>query len=300
MPELPEVETVRRGLDDLIIDKVVAQVSFTHAKQFPNDPQAVKNFLIGARVRATGRRGKVLFIHLDNDYSLVIHLKMTGQLVYIDDSARWGGGHPSDSLVQSLPDKSTHVTITFRDGSRLYYNDQRRFGWIKLYSDPEIQSIPLIAGMGPEPLSKLTTAEDVMQRIRRKKNSGIKATLLDQSVIAGIGNIYADESLWAAGIHPERRVFTLKDAELKTLHKEIVQVLRLSLDKGGSTDKNYVNARGQRGSYIDFARVFRREGAPCKRCKNEIIKIRVAGRGTHICAVCQPMSGTKRVRKGRG
>jgi formamidopyrimidine-DNA glycosylase len=141
--------------------------------------------------------------------------------------------------------------------------------------------------LGPEPLEADFTHKAFIQRLQRRKNSGIKAVLLDQTVLAGVGNIYADESLWAAKIHPETKVSAISRSKLILLHKELIAVLRLSIEKGGSSDRNYVNAEGKKGSYISFAKVFRKEGTPCARCGHTIIKTRVAGRGTHLCPHCQ-------------
>ena len=318
MPELPEVETVRRGLAELLPGRVVARtVVFDSPKSFPNAPADVEQFLHGARVMAVRRRAKVLMIDLDTHYSLVVHLKMTGQLVFRQnsrhnarvspkksrgprkvaqdfsaDTARevddFAGGHPNDSLVGELPDRSTRVQIDFTDGSRLFFNDQRKFGWVKLLPTDGVKNLPFMQKVGPEPLDPQTRAEDFIQRIRRRQNSMIKPAFLDQAVIAGVGNIYADEALWAAQIHPQTRVKNISDQQLNTLFNELRQILQLSIDQGGSTDKNYVDAEGRKGNYLTFAHVFRREGQACHRHPDqEVIKLKVAGRGTHICPVCQ-------------
>lgn len=287
MPELPEVETVRRGLDLLIVGKRVQATTHDTPKSFPNSAADVAQFLHGATVLGIRRRAKVLLIDLSSEYSLVIHLKMTGQLVFRGEEV-FGAGHPNDSLIGELPDKSTRLTMTFTDGSRLFFNDQRKFGWVKLYPTLEVPRIDFMKRVGPEPLEDSLTAVLFIERMRRRNGTTIKAALLDQTVIAGIGNIYADEALWGARIHPATRIRDVSDDQLTTLLSEIRYVLTLSIEKGGSTDKNYVNAEGKRGSYIDFARVFRREGLPCPRHPEILIeKSRVAGRGTHTCPVCQ-------------
>lgn len=286
MPELPEVETVRRGLQSLIVSRRVKQVTHDTAKGFPNASADVQAFLIGASITAVRRRAKVLLIDLSTDYTLVIHLKMTGQLVYRGEQV-FGAGHPNESLIGELPDRSTRVTIEFIDGSHLYFNDQRKFGWMRLLPTVEVPNIDFMKKVGPEPLEADFTADEFAARFTRRGKTSIKAALLDQSVIAGVGNIYADESLWGAKIHPKRLVNTITDAEFTQLYTELRTVMNLAIDKGGSTDKNYVNAEGKRGSYMDFARAFRREGQPCPRCGTEIIKFKAAGRGTHICPVCQ-------------
>ena len=318
MPELPEVETVRRGLAELLPGRVVARVAvFDSPKSFPNAPADVEQFLYGARVTAVRRRAKVLMIDLDTQYSLVIHLKMTGQLVFrqwysrassannlgpgdkhaqivtrdtaqIPDASNFAGGHPNDSLIGELPDRSTRVQVDFTDESRLFFNDQRKFGWVKLLPTDEVKNLPFMQKVGPEPLDPQTRAEDFIQRIRRRQNSMIKPAFLDQAVIAGVGTIYADEALWAAQIHPQTRVKNVSDQQLNTLFTELRHILQLSIDQGGSTDKNYVDAEGRKGNYLTFAHVFRREGQACHRHPDqEIIKLKVGGRGTHICPVCQ-------------
>lgn len=318
MPELPEVETVRRGLAELLPGRAVARATvFDSPKSFPNAPADVEQFLYGARVMAVRRRAKVLMIDLDTRYTLVVHLKMTGQLVFRQssrhsarvspkksrglrkvaqdfsaDTAReiddFAGGHPNDSLIGELPDRSTRVQIDFTDESRLFFNDQRKFGWVKLLPTDEVKNLPFMQKVGPEPLDPQTRAEDFIQRIRRRQNSMIKPAFLDQAVIAGVGNIYADEALWAARIHPQTRVKNISDQQLNTLFNELRQILQLSIDQGGSTDRNYVDAEGRKGNYLTFAHVFRREGQACHRHPDqEIIKLKVGGRGTHICPVCQ-------------
>lgn len=211
---------------------------------------------------------------------------MTGQLVFRSESAVFGAGHPSDSLVGKLPDKSTRVIFDLGD-AKLFFNDQRKFGWVRLIPTIEIENIDFFKKLGPEPLEADFKAEDFIRRIKKRPNSSIKPVLLDQSVIAGVGNIYADESLWGAKIHPLTRVKNIKDPELKALFKSLQEVLSLSIQKGGSTDKNYIDAEGKKGSYLQFANVFRRENLPCPRCATTIIKTRVAARGTHICPNCQ-------------
>jgi formamidopyrimidine-DNA glycosylase len=287
MPELPEVETVRRGLQALLPGRVVQRVDHDTAKSFPNAPADVREFLVGSEVVEVTRRAKVLMITLSTDYSLVIHLKMTGQLVFVDDGARFGAGHPNASLIGQLPDKSTRVTLTFTDGSALFFNDQRKFGWMRLMPIVEVPNIDFMKKVGPEPLEDDFTAKAFAERFARRRNTTIKAALLDQSVVAGVGNIYADESLWGAKIHPATLIKNVPPAKFSRLFTELRYVLQLAIDKGGSSDKNYVNAEGKRGSYLSFARVFRREGKPCPRCGTIIEKIRVAGRGTHICPLEQ-------------
>ena len=288
MPELPEVETVKIGLARLLPGRQIKAVDFDWPKSFPNAPGDVQQFIINASVKEVKRRAKVLLIELSTNYTLVIHLKMTGQLVFRAQDEQFGAGHPNESLIGTLPDKSTRATLTFTDDSKLFFNDQRKFGWVRLIPTPEVMNLSFFLKVGPEPLTKEFTWEVMRDRLLRRKNTNIKAALLDQTVLAGVGNIYADESLWGAKIHPSTLVKELKHAQFKALHTELIFVLKLAIEKGGSTDKNYVNAEGKKGSYMSFARVFRREGQACPRDGAIIEKSRVAGRGTHTCPVCQP------------
>lgn len=291
MPELPEVETVRRGLARLIVDRtIVATHNYDSPKNFPNDSASVKHFFLGAKVLSVERRAKVLLIHLSTQYTIVVHLKMTGQLVYVHNAEHWGGGHPNDSLVGTLPDNTTRQHVDFDDGSRLYFNDLRKFGWMKLLPTLEVPNIDFMQRVGPEPLEDSFTSKEFIPRVRRRNGTTIKAAILDQTVLAGVGNIYADESLWLTRVHPASRVRDVSDQQLSELLGHIKDVMNLSIDHGGSTDKNYVDAEGNKGSYLQFANVFRREGKPCPRHTDVLIeKLRVAGRGTHVCPVCQPV-----------
>ena len=278
MPELPEVETVRRGLERLIVGRRITSVEVLKEKSYQ-----VEEPLIGAAFTAARRKAKYLLLDLDNERTMVVHLKMTGQLVVSGDE-HWGGGHPTDSLIGQPPDRSTRVIIDLDDGSRLFFNDQRIFGWIRLCSREEAAA--MVDCLGPEPMD-VDAWPLFRQRVRRRAGSTIKAALLDQQVVSGIGNIYADEACWIAKVNPARRVGDLSSQALKRLLKAAADVMALSIELGGSTDRNYVDAEGNRGSYLKFAQVFRLEGQPCSRCGTVIVKTRVAGRGTHYCPCCQ-------------
>ena len=286
MPELPEVETIKRGLVELIIGKKIKTIAVLDS---PKSLRASKNdldaFVINHKIFNINRRGKALIIALDSDYVFLVHLRMTGQLVYREKDFNFGAGHPNDSLIGNLPDKTTRIIIEFTDDSKLFFNDQRKFGYFKLMSKDEVENDSFIKKLGPEPLdtNKFIT-EQFIKRIRKRHNSSVKAAILDQSVIAGIGNIYADEALFLAKVHPASKVKDLTDDELALILESAIKVMKLSIELGGSTDKNYIDAKGNRGTYLNFANVFRREGKPCKNHPDVLIeKIRVAGRGTHIC-----------------
>ena len=288
MPELPEVETINVGLRKLIVNKTIKSITTDWFKSLSYDPQYLKSNVLGQSITEVDRRGKLLIIKLSNNYRVLIHLKMTGQLVYKDHKIRFGAGHPNDSLINDLPDKSTRVIIQFSDNSFLYFNDQRKFGWIKIVNPNEFDNFSFLNTLGPEPLLDSFKVSDFKSNILKRPNSEIKAVLLDQKIIAGIGNIYADESLWLAKIHPKSKVNRLSEQKIKDLFNSLQQILILSIAKGGSSDRNYVNAEGKKGNYLEFANVYKRDKQLCPRCKKaNILKIRVASRGTHLCPNCQ-------------
>jgi len=294
MPELPEVETVRRGLAELVVGHRLAGLEVREPKSFVAAGSTEPGrHLVGATITAARRRGKVLLLDLDTDHCLVIHLKMTGQLVHQSDGDHWGAGHPNDSLIGELPDRSTRIILDFDDGATLFFNDQRKFGWIQLLPAAEVGRIPLLAAMGPEPLEGDPWPEFLL-RVRRHQATSIKAALLNQEVLAGVGNIYADEALWSARIHPATPVGRLRDDRLAELLDAARDVMERSLALGGSTARTYVDAQGRPGAYLSFAAVFRREGKPCLRCGETIVKTRVAGRGTHLCPSCQRLPRARR------
>ena len=209
---------------------------------------------------------------------------MTGQLIY-DGKERYAAGHPSENFVANLPNKQTRVLLEFDDGT-LYFNDQRKFGFIKAIKTKDVENDPFIKKLAKEPWAM--TVDEFYDKLQKHKNSCIKATILDQTIIYGLGNIYADESLFAANIHPERRSGSITREETEKLLQAACDVMDKSIESGGSTMATYVKADGTRGDYLDkFAQVFHKEGTPCPRCHTEIIKIRVAGRGTHLCPHCQ-------------
>ena len=291
MPELPEVEVIRSGLSELIAKKTIEKVNVLNAKSFQASTSSIDVFVNNATILSVKRRAKILLIELSSGYSLVIHLKMTGQLLFRDNqnkSKNFAGGHPSDSFLSVLPDNHTRVELIFTDSTTLFFNDMRKFGWIKLLPTTELKEEKFIAKLGPEPLIGNPTPE-YLKRMSRHPKSLVKAALLNQEIVAGIGNIYADEALWGAMIHPKTRVENLSKKQLEDILNAAIEVMSFSINKGGSTDRNYLNAKGEKGSYLTFANVFRKEGKPCPRCGHVIEKIRVAGRGTHICSNCQQL-----------
>ncbi len=300
MPELPEVETIRRGLDKFIIKKRLKSTEILCEKSFIGTP-------VTGQVTKIRRFGKALVIDLGNGYSLMIHLRMTGQLIYdskkistsgpLQIENRYAAGHPSDNFTDQLPNKQTRVILKFDDGT-LYFNDQRKFGFIKVLKTDKVSEDPFIQKLAKEPW--FMTEDEFYQKLQKHPNSLIKATMLDQTIICGLGNIYADEALFAAKIHPALRSGLITKRESKTLLESAKIVMERSIDSGGSTMATYVKADGTKGDYLEkFAQVFRHEGRPCPRCGTKIIKIKVAGRGTHICPHCQQLApgGTSKTSK---
>ncbi len=288
MPELPEVETIRLGLEPRLVGQTIAAVDLLWSKTLSKSE--VLNKIVGQRVVSLERRAKVLIMELSNGQSLLFHLKMTGQMVLVLASGeRYAGGHPSSSMAGDLPDKSTRVVFRFRDGDVLYFNDQRKFGWVKLTPADEVLSDSLVGRLGPEPLSPDFTLAGFKVELRRHPRAPIKSVILDQSTVAGVGNIYADESLHLAKLHPARLAGGLAPAEIKRLYGAIKAILADGVAHGGTSFAHYVNALGGKGDYLAHARVFRRQGQPCPVCGTIIEKIRVAGRGTHICPKCQKL-----------
>jgi formamidopyrimidine-DNA glycosylase len=294
MPELPEVETVRLGLQEFLPGQEIKSIKTDWAKSLPVDESLIESSLKGAKIESVQRRGKLIIMPLSSGYSLLVHLKMTGQLVYRPSKGEgFGGGHPNDSLIDKLPDRSTRVIIELSTGT-LFFNDQRKFGWVKLEKSKGLyENNAFLSKLGPEPLDDNYSFEQFKTAVKRRSKTSIKAAILDQTVLAGVGNIYADESLFAARIHPLTKVEDVSTIKLKRLYQAIRDVMKLSIAHGGSSDRNYVDAKGNRGSYLKFAKVFRKEGSPCPECGGVIKKIRAAGRGTHICPKCQKLPRKK-------
>lgn len=277
MPELPEVETIKRGLLKFILNKKIVQIEVLEKKQFIGNVSS-------AIVVSIRRFGKALVIDLDNGYSLMIHLRMTGQLIW-RGKENFAAGHPSENFVAELPNKQTRVIFKFADGV-LYFNDQRKFGFVKVLKTQDVEKDDFIKKLAKEPWQM--DAKELYDKFQRHKNAPVKAVILDQTIIAGLGNIYADESLYFANVHPETKAGDLSMEQVEKILVGARTVMDASINSGGSTMATYVRADGTRGDYLEkFAKVFRREGQSCERCGAKIVKIKVAGRGTHICPECQ-------------
>ncbi|MDW7651198.1 MAG: bifunctional DNA-formamidopyrimidine glycosylase/DNA-(apurinic or apyrimidinic site) lyase [Bacillota bacterium] len=273
MPELPEVETIRRGLNQVLPGRELADVNirFAGSVKMP-DVQTLCANLPGHRITATGRRGKYLLLYLNDDSALVIHLRMTGRLVFCEGAAEC--------------DKHTHVVFTFRDGSTLAFSDVRKFGTIWWLPQKRLAEIKGLAALGPEPLSADFHFPYLNTEIE-KRTVAIKALLLNQEFLAGLGNIYADEILHRAGIQPARPARTLTKQERQTLFFVIREVLAEAIEWRGTTMSDYRDSDGSLGRFQERLQVYRRHEKECPRCGSIICRSTVAGRGTHYCPACQ-------------
>jgi formamidopyrimidine-DNA glycosylase len=275
MPELPEVETVRRNLDRLLVGATIVDVrfgDFTGSIANPA-PQIFADEVRGRRFTRTGRRGKYLLLQLDSGNVIAIHLRMTGDLHIAGADEPWG--------------KHLHLALRLDDGRELRFADVRKFGRIWLFTPPELED--LNERIGPEPLDPEFTVEQFHERLRTRSRA-IKALLLEQSFLAGVGNIYADEALFAAKIHPLRAASSLTPDEADLLLVAIRTAFQRAIDRGGTTIRNYRNVLGEAGGNQYFLQIYTlAEGDPCPRCGTPISRIVVAQRGTRFCATCQPL-----------
>jgi len=285
MPELPEVETIKNDLARVIIGQEISNLEIGAPKIFQWGGWSKKD-LVGVKIKALWRRGKILVFELSNNLSLVFHLKLTGQLIY-QNKERIAGGHPIPPLNLPVPNKTTHVIFSFATGTKLYFNDLRKFGWIKLLPVDEVKNLPAIREFGPEPFSADFTPKYLEEILKKKKNLPIKQILMDQKLIAGIGNIYAAESLFLAKIRPQRKAGQISVEEVGKLYQSIKKALEVAIAHKGSSSATFVGGTGERGLYLDYANVYNREGQPCKVCKTPIAKEKLAGRGTYFCPSCQ-------------
>lgn len=293
MPELPEVETIRLGLQDKIVGLTIDNIEVRVKKIFQGDPGEI----IGAKIKSLRRRAKILILDLSNGLSLVIHLKLTGQLVYHQNGSKATFGHPIPFAGTQLPAKTTHVIFTFSNGAKLFFNDLRKFGYIKVVKTEEVEKLKVMQEFGPEPFvarqlagfsgQAILTLEKFREIILKKKKP-IKLILLDQTQIAGVGNIYSNEALFLAKIHPEKRGNELSREEADNLYRSLLEVLKEGIKYGGSSENTYINALGEKGQMQEHFRAYARTGKPCpNQCGGEIKRVTLGGRGTFFCPVCQ-------------
>jgi formamidopyrimidine-DNA glycosylase len=299
MPELPEVETVARDLQTKVVGATIvdATVTWDRTVRHPQPPERFVEEIRGATIRRVGRRAKTVLIQLDDGRVMTVALRMTGALLVTEP------GEPQDPYVR--------VAFSLADGRELRYRDVRKFGRIGLWPGGGLRSVgggrgarsrrvaetgrsfrigEVFSGHGPEPLARSFTATRFEERMRGR-SARLKTLLLDQSFIAGVGNIYADEALWRSRLHPLRRADTLGSDELRRLHRAVRQVLRQGIENRGSSVRDYVDASGARGSNAERLAVYRRTDEPCLRCGATITRIVVTQRSTHFCPHCQGDAG---------
>lgn len=274
MPELPEVETLRRGLEALMAGRTITKVRVLVPKMVKgnvSEPMQLAQVLQGSRIKTIGRRGKNLLFTLDSGYHLLLHLKMRGQLLVVP--------------AETAEAKYLAAAFTLDNGQELRFHDMWRWGEMRLLTPQELASHPPLLEMGAEPLEPGWTAQDLSEALARRPKAVIKAALLDQTTLAGVGNIYADEALFRSHVQPTRPAGSLTAREVEALHQAIRTVLNEATHGGGTTSDNYVDAEGAVGRYEP--QVYDRGGKPCTACAQPLTRIKVIGRGTVFCSQCQ-------------
>jgi formamidopyrimidine-DNA glycosylase len=283
VPELPELEALVRDLSPGLVGRTIQRVDIYKPKLFNAAPGLTPEDLFGRRIERIWRRGKFTIWDLSDGLSLIVHLKLAGQMVHLDrDGSELGhGGHPVPMWGTPMPHKSSHVVFCLDDGSVLYLTDIRQFARLHLIPQSEVGKFIKGQRIGVEPLTRRFTAREFGVKLHRR-GIPLKTTIMDQSVIGGVGNIYADESLWRARLHPRRPANSLSDSEITRLHRAIRAVLDYAVREGAAFVPH-----GKAISDRDFPYCHGRAGSPCPRCHTIIQKEWVGGRGTHFCPKCQ-------------
>lgn len=281
MPELPEVEVVRLFLESKLQDKTIKNIEILNPKSFIGDA----NDALGQKLVFFARQGKQLSLHLGNGLLLLFHLKMTGQVIFIDKS-KTVLGHPTKDSQDQLPNKATRVVFTFSDNSHLYFNDQRKFGWIRLFTQDLLVNFQ--SKLGVDIFDPLFTVDYFYQQLH-KTSRPIKLALLDQEKFAGIGNIYANDGLFLARIHPLTPANKITRFEAETLHRYLIKIMKESVLHGGSTakDNGYIKPDGQYGEHQFHFQVYQKTGEPCPVCGGLIERLKLGGRSAFFCPQCQ-------------
>ena len=280
MPELPEVETLRRELEPRLRGRVIRSLSTFPSRVFQLDPAVLEAAVTGQTIHAVSRRAKYLIFELDRWY-WIIHLGMTGQLTVLDE--------PMENNGSSSSGRDAHLALVARlsRGRTLWFRDVRKFGRVMLFSREGDGLGSRLGPLGPEPLGSDYLLEGFLGKLAKRK-ARIKSLLLDQKVVAGVGNIYADEALFEAGVHPARRVRYLRRWEKVRLFETIPQVLERAVLHGGTTLRDYRRSSGMPGTYQTWLKVYGRDGQPCTQCDSIIQKTVISQRGSHFCPYCQP------------
>jgi formamidopyrimidine-DNA glycosylase len=285
MPELPEVETIINDLKKAILRKKIAGVDIADRKVVGSNFKIFQSKFKGNYFIDIERRGKLIIFYIKSGDYLLVHLKMTGQLIYCDKSHCIAGGHEIKGSLGKLPNKYTRVFFKFSDSSVLYFNDLRRFGYLKIAGKEDLEKIK--DAYGVEPLSKNFTIAKLKEILKDRKRD-IKQILMNQALIAGIGNIYADEILFAARIRPTRSAGSLKKAEIKNLYRAIGDILKKGIKYRGTTFSDYLDSSGRKGNFTGFLRVYgHKTGEKCFRCPGALKKIKIGGRSSVYCPSCQ-------------
>jgi formamidopyrimidine-DNA glycosylase len=315
MPELPEVETIRRQLSEVLVGKKILRIEVLREKSFGGNPK----ILGGWEIEKVGRKSKVIEMYFKGKARiLIVHLKMTGQLVFVPEdertqriptspSRRQGyaglrgagknsrtqdekiykrivGGHPTADWVKDLPSKHTRVVVQFTDGSKLFFNDMRVFGWMRIIT--KTQRIKNSRTQAPDVVDRKFTL-DYFGNTLKKSKKAVKLVLMDQEKIGGVGNIYANDALYLAKVMPNREANSLSIAETKKLWTAVKEVINKGIKYGGASAANYVDTKGMGGTYQDYFLVYKRDGQVCKKCGSKIVKMKIGGRGTFYCPKCQ-------------
>jgi len=283
MPELPEVETIKRGLEKNIVGKIIADFDCDWHKMINRPLTKYQQIIKGLKIIGLKRRAKMLIFDLSRSWHILIHLKMTGQLVYGSKVKCLVGGHPIKEGFECLPNKFTHATFTFTDKSHLYFNDIRKFGWLRLYNDSDLQKEIEKMKLGVEPLANEFTLDFLRDKMKKRPNNKLKQFLMDQTIIAGLGNIYSDEVDFYARVRPTRQVKTLNEKEIGLIYKGIKKILTDSVKAQGTTFSNYRNANGEAGAYSTQLKVYGRYGEKCKVCGGIIKRMKFGGRSSSYC-----------------
>lgn len=285
MPELPEVETIVRGLEAVLPHKIVRAIDVNKPKMWQGADQKI---LIGKAVQRVRRVAKILVFEFTGDLVLLVHLKMTGQLIYVDvKGEKIAGGHPDEQFLVEQPSKYTHIAFHFSDESTLYFNDMRQFGYAKLVENALKHLEKNLSKIGLDPFASTFTGNWLLEQLQKRPKTTVKQVLMDQSVIAGLGNIYTDESLFDAKILPTRRAASITADEARVLRTSIVKILTMGIQFGGTSYKDYVHHNGKKGTMQNHLFVYRRHGQACKVCGTLISRTALGGRGTHYCKTCQ-------------
>lgn len=273
MPELPEIETIKKDMIKKVKGRKINKVEMRNEKsiKIPSAPEFKKGVEEKA-IQNIERRGKYLLLNLDTNQLLVFHLKLTGRLLFFPSGKR--------------EPEYVRIVFTFSDKSRLFFADIRGFGEVYLIGRDELGKIPAIKNMGPEPLSPGFSAQKLKEKLRGKRGK-IKPALMDQSVLAGVGNIYSQEALYRVGIHPERNASQLTGKQIEAIYQGLVEVLREAIQHRGSSVDAYIDLEGKEGGHVPYLRVYGKEGGNCLRCGSIIEKKKISGRGTYFCEKCQ-------------